>query len=157
MKLIGLETVHPILFYSGKIAGYSTWIVYLLIILNAARPGGPPFPFVRVSALVLTGLGLVVTAVSLINLGNSTRLGLPREVTEFKTGGLYRFSRNPMYLGFNLLTLASMARAWSPVVAVLGTFSIITYHFIILGEERFLGERFGEKYRRYKERTRRYL
>jgi len=106
-------------------------------------------------AFVIAGLGLSV--LSLINLGSSTRLGLPSEITTFKTNGLYKYSRNPMYVGFNFLTIASMLYVWHIIILFLGLYSIIIYHFIILGEERFMESRFGEEYINYKQKVRRYI
>jgi protein-S-isoprenylcysteine O-methyltransferase Ste14 len=84
-------------------------------------------------------------------------LGLPTEKTILKTNGIYRFSRNPMYFGFNLLTIASMLYWININVIILGIYSIIIYHLIILGEEKFLEERFGDEYFSYKKIVRRYI
>jgi protein-S-isoprenylcysteine O-methyltransferase Ste14 len=43
------------------------------------------------------------------------------------------------------------------IVIILGIYSIITYHLIILGEEKFLEERFGDEYFSYKNKVRRYI
>ena len=66
-------------------------------------------------------------------------------------------SRNPMYPGFNLVTLASMIYTSNLIVIGFGVFSIVTYHQIILEEEKFLTERFGEQYLAYKKTVHRYL
>ncbi len=155
--VIGRATVHPVLFYSGKISGYLAWLANLLTVLNIVRLGRPPFPFIKAVSFALTGFSLLIITLSLFNLGKSTRLGLPSETTEFKTGGLYRFCRNPMYAGFDLLTLSSIIITWNVAIAILGIFSIATYHIIIMGEEIFLEERFGARYLAYKKRVRRYL
>ena len=111
----------------------------------------------RIVSLVFLSIGLMFTALSLVNLGRSTRLGLPSEDTVLKTEGIYRFSRNPMYLGFNLITLASIVYGINVITAVMGLYSIIIYHFIILGEEGFLVKRFGNDYIKYKRNVRRYI
>ena len=107
--------------------------------------------------LHVASLGLILVAVSLINLGSATRLGLPEEGTRFKTNGLYSISRNPMYLGFNLLTVSAILLIANFVVSTLGIYSIFTYHLIIQAEESFLEARFGEEYRAYRNRVRRYF
>jgi protein-S-isoprenylcysteine O-methyltransferase Ste14 len=93
----------------------------------------------------------------MINLGKSTRLGLPSEATEFKNHGIYTISRNPMYAGFNLFTIASISGCANGIVALMGIYSIFIYHLIIKSEERFLEQRFGQTYSDYKKRVRRYL
>ena len=97
------------------------------------------------------------TIISLINLGKSTRLGTPQESTEFKTNGLYKISRNPMYVGFNMLSLSAILFTHNFIVIFLGVYSIYVYHLIILGEEKFLESRFSEQYLEYKKNVRRYL
>ena len=108
-------------------------------------------------AYVLLALGLAISAVSLLNLGRSTALGLPAEKREIRTGGLYAWSRNPMYVGFDLLTLASIVYHANAYVAIAGLYSIAVYHLIILGEERYMGIQHGETYRDYRGRVRRYF
>jgi len=114
-----------------------------------------PFPRYGAYAAFVAGIAFVV--LSSINLGKSTRLGLPGEDTVLKTGGIYKFSRNPMYVGFNCFTLSSMLYTSNPFVDIAGIYSIVIYHFIIRGEEKFLLERFGAAYIEYKSRVRRYL
>jgi protein-S-isoprenylcysteine O-methyltransferase Ste14 len=157
MKAIGRETIHPLLFYSGKASGYLAWILLLLSICRIVSIGSTPLQWLQYASYVLLALGVGTTTMSLINLGSSTRLGLPDEPTSFRHKGLYRISRNPMYVGFNMVTASSMIFHWNVVVALLGLYSIVTYHMIILGEERFLEGRFGKEYQDYKRRVRRYL
>jgi protein-S-isoprenylcysteine O-methyltransferase Ste14 len=157
MDLIGKTPINPVLFYTGKIAGYLTWVILLLSVLVIPVIETYSNQLFKYTAYVLSLAGLLLTTVSLVNLGGSTRLGLPQEDTIFKTNGLYRFSRNPMYLGFDLLTLASMIYSLNPGILSLGLYSLIIYHFIILGEERFLEQRFGKDYREYRRKIRRYI
>jgi len=155
IKLIGKAPINPAIFYSGKIAGYALWIALLVSMINA--PAFSEWSISKQLALLLASLSLILVVVSLINLGSATRLGLPEESTRFKTNGLYRISRNPMYLGFNLLTLSAILFIASFIVFVLGIYSIFTYHLIIRAEESFLEARFGEVYCAYKNRVRRYV
>ncbi len=62
-----------------------------------------------------------------------------------------------MYAGFDLLTLAGILVTGSPVVLVLGLYSIVVYDFIIRAEEKYLDSAFGAPYAEYRERVRRYL
>lgn len=72
--------------------------------------------------------------------------------------GPFRFSRNPMYLGL-LLILAGvflLLGSLGPLVVVVALAWLITTQFVVL-EERALEARFGDVYRRYKARVRRWL
>ena len=74
------------------------------------------------------------------------------------TDGLFRISRNPMYLGFNLTLLgcALLLGSASPFAVVL-VFLIITDRWYIAYEERVMTRTFGEDYRAYCKRVRRWL
>ena len=157
MKIIGKTTINPVIFYSGKISGYITWIILLGYFLNVIPRSGVQNIYLQLFSILILVIGLIIVTISLVNLGKSTRLGLPTENTTLKTNGIYRFSRNPMYFGFNLLTIASMFYCINIVLLILGIYSIITYHLIILGEERFLEERFRDEYFSYKKKVRRYI
>jgi len=157
MNLIGKTTINPIIFYSGKISGYVTWIVQLLMMLGVDVIVRISYPYNDYISYLTLLIALILIVFSLINLGRSTRLGLPTESTVFKTNGLYKISRNPMYVGFNLLTISSMIYTINIWIVILGIYSIAVYHLIILSEERFLENRFGKEYSEYKLKVKRYL
>jgi protein-S-isoprenylcysteine O-methyltransferase Ste14 len=78
--------------------------------------------------------------------------------TALVTSGPYRISRNPAYLGFTLISsgIAFLANAvW--LLAPLPVVLAVMRWGVIGREERYLERRFGEEYRRYKARTRRWL
>lgn len=157
MEISGKPPIHPFLFASGKFAGYFTWLMLInpfggFTGLNQAATGGTVY--IAIVALIS---GLLLVTISSITLGRSLRIGLPAEDTVLHSGGIYRFTRNPMYLGLHMVTLAAMLITQKWWVALPGIFSIYVYHLIILGEEKFLEGRFGEEYIIYRQKTRRYL
>lgn len=157
MEVLGKSTINPFLFYSGKIAGYFTWIILLLSFLNInILTKSIPWKLDTFAYIFLI-LGLFFSILSLFTLGRSTRFGLPTKKTALKTGGLYKISRNPIYLGFDLLTVSSILFLLNPVIIVTGIFSMLVYHLIIIGEEQFLEKAFGADYLEYKKKVRRYL
>ncbi len=155
MHMIGKTPIHPLLFYSGKISGYIVWVLLLIALVSTHDISNMTTQ--RWVAVIILCIGLIFSIVSLINLGKSTRLGVPTEDTVLKTGGLYQISRNPMYLGFNLLSLSGIVFIDNIVVFIMGIYSMVVYHLIIVGEEKFLESRFSEQYLKYKKRVRRYL
>lgn len=157
MDFLGKATINPVVFYNGKISGYIAWSILLLFMLGADLYGRVSNIYAESLSIAFLMLGLAIVATSLVHLGSSTRFGLPVEETVFKTNGLYRISRNPMYVGFNLLTLSSILYTLDIWVALLGIYSSVVYHMIIRGEEKFLDARFGAEYAVYKKRVRRYL
>ena len=157
MGIIGKATINPFLFYSGKTAGYITWIYLILSLLNFIDYGNHSILKLKYISILIFFLGIIFTLMSLINLGKSTRLGLPTENIQLKTAGIYRISRNPMYIGFNFFTISSILFTLNIIIILLGIFSIIIYHFIILGEEKYLEKKFNKEYLEYKSKVRRYL
>ncbi|HEX7320499.1 MAG TPA: isoprenylcysteine carboxylmethyltransferase family protein [bacterium] len=160
LSIIGKPTIHPFLFFSGKISGYLAWILFLLIIFNVEIIGKQyDNILINILSFVILSAGLAFIVLSNVNLGRSNRLGLPEDNdnTALKTGGIYRISRNPMYVGFNLLTLSSIIYSANILIAIPGVYSIFIYHLIILGEEKFLKARFGASYADYKKKVRRYV
>ncbi|HEY3588061.1 MAG TPA: isoprenylcysteine carboxylmethyltransferase family protein [Myxococcaceae bacterium] len=82
----------------------------------------------------------------------------PEKATTLVTGGIFRLSRNPMYLSMVLALLgwaARLGRVW----LVLGPVAFVLFvtRFQIRPEERALAEKFGAEYENYRRRTRRWL
>lgn len=82
----------------------------------------------------------------------------PDTATQLIVGGLNRVSRNPMYVGQALL-LAAWALWLAHALAPLGAVAFVLYitRFQILPEERALAARFGDDWRAYRARVRRWL
>jgi protein-S-isoprenylcysteine O-methyltransferase Ste14 len=157
MQVMGKPTINPALFYTGKISGYAAWILFALSVVNLFDLSMIRFMPFRWASFFILGLGLLFTVFSMINLGKSTTLGLPDKDTVLKIHGIYRISRNPMYVGFNLLTISSVLYIQNVFILLAGLYSICIYHFIILSEEKFLENRFGSRYLEYKAKVRRYF
>jgi len=74
------------------------------------------------------------------------------------TGGLYRYSRNPIYLALTLIHLGIAAAVDSPwILAMLAPVLLIMTFGVIAREERYLEAKFGAVYTDYKARVRRWL
>ena len=74
------------------------------------------------------------------------------------THGPYQFSRNPIYAAFSLIYIGvAMGRNWLWVLLLLPPVLWLLGRWIIRGEERYLTDLFGEPYREYCQRVRRWL
>lgn len=75
------------------------------------------------------------------------------------TGGWFRFSRNPMYLGFvvALTGVAVLYQGSVPSFLLAASFAVIVDRWYVRFEERLMSERFGEAYERYRSETRRWI
>ena len=80
------------------------------------------------------------------------------EATTLVTGGFYRITRNPMYLGMFLMLfgVAFLMGSVTTLLPLLLFVLVIRYNFV-LGEERFLEAAFGQSYLDYKSEVRRWI
>ena len=155
---LGMFPIHPALFVVGKLSMGATWALLLLqVALGPERGVGIPSGLAYGAAgLILVGTGLVIAA--FIDLKSDSRFGLSEEVeVPLRTQGVYALSRNPMYLGFYLVTLAAMLVMPHGATIVLGLVGIYLHHRVVLAEERFLAQMYGDEYVAYTRRVRRYM
>ncbi|WP_372982674.1 isoprenylcysteine carboxylmethyltransferase family protein [Marinobacter sediminum] len=83
---------------------------------------------------------------------------VPDQSTNLVVSGVYRYSRNPMYLGF-FLVLCAWALYLGSVISLLALPVFIMYmnRFQIVPEERFMHNQFGEVYDKYRSEVRRWI
>lgn len=128
-------------------------------LLPLPLPGDIPGP---VAWIVGGGLILAGLAVAAAGIRNFARAGTPVPTTEptraLVTTGIHARSRNPIYVGLFLLYAGIGIAALSPWTLVLGLpLAIVMRHGVVAREEAYLERRFGDRYREYRSRTRRWL
>jgi protein-S-isoprenylcysteine O-methyltransferase Ste14 len=121
-----------------------------------------------VSAGVRIGVALAIASVGgLIAMGAGMRFRRakttidplkPQAASSLVTAGIFRYTRNPMYLGLLFLLVAWAVLLSSPF-ALLGPVAFVTYisRFQIVPEERVLATLFGAEYAAYQSEVRRWL
>ena len=110
-------------------------------------------------AIALAGIGVALSGVIGFRRAKTTVNPLkPETTTSLVTSGVYRFTRNPMYVGLAMALLA-LAVFFSSPAAVSGPLVFILYmtRFQIVPEERALSAMFGATYSTYRARVRRWL
>jgi protein-S-isoprenylcysteine O-methyltransferase Ste14 len=130
------------------------------VVVGLLIDGGPMATgLVLAAAMIvgLAGLGLIASALGLF-FRSKTRPEPWRGASFLVAAGPYRFTRNPMYLGMILIGLA-VALAFSSIAAALLSLlaAPIVDRIVIRREEAYLTRRFGEDYRAYREKVRRWL
>ncbi len=121
--------------------------------------GVSPLPgLLRAAGAVLAAAGTAVFALAVLGLGDSWRAGVsPDEDTALVTGGIYRCSRNPAFLGFDLLYLGILLLFFSWPLLLLSALTALTFHLQIVSvEEPHLQAAFGADYLAYQARVGRY-
>ncbi len=113
--------------------------------------------FIKWISLSSWVFGFMLLFIGRLGLGKSFRLGTPKEGTSLIVGGLFRFSRNPMYLGVYATVLASALYTLNPVVILLAAFVVAIHHKIVLAEEEHMQKVFGQEYLEYRNRVSRYI
>ncbi len=108
-------------------------------------------------AVVAAGVGLAVVAIGLFK--HSGQEPEPWKSTpSILTGGIYRYSRNPMYVAVAIVQIGvglGLGNLW--IVAFTALSLTAVYVVAIRHEEAYLDAKFGDEYRRYKARVRRWI
>lgn len=139
-------------------------LIYLVplgagMLLDRWAPIGriPSGPARLLGTLCLVGFGVAVFAVVAFHRAG-TRPEPWKPTTALVTSGPYRFTRNPMYLGFTLLYLALallLGGYWT--LLLLPPVLLVMIHGVIQREEVYLSRLFGTAYDNYRQRVRRWL
>lgn len=120
---------------------------------------GPLWVLPTAITLAIIGIGFALVGVLSFRRHRTTINPLhPEKTSRLVTGGIYRISRNPMYVGMALLLLAWVVFLESPA-ALLGPIAFIAYitRFQIIPEEILLAQHFAEEFSAYRQRVRRWL
>ena len=114
---------------------------------------------VRVMGAIMSIWGTVIFIVAVWTMRDSWRAGVSKtDKTELITNGIYRISRNPAFLGFDLLYIGTLLMFFNWILCFLTVFAVIMYHLQIVNvEEDFLLATFGNEYLQYKKKVCRYI
>jgi len=109
-------------------------------------------------ALVFLLIGTVLLFLSTIKLNNDLVFGLSSSGDHhLQTRGVFSISRHPFYMGFIFILFSSCL--FNPhyvnILAFIGAW--IIHHFIMIKEEQFLSSQYGDEYRHYAKRVKRYI
>ncbi|MEN9498807.1 MAG: hypothetical protein RIS83_626 [Pseudomonadota bacterium] len=128
------------------------WLAHLFVPVAL----GPPLPEFGMLVLFL-GIALIGWALlALVQAGNDPRPDRPDAA--LVTTGPFRFSRNPIYLGF-LVVVLGFALRWGDLA---GWLALLACHLaldrlVVAKEEAYLSKRFGAAYEGYRARVRRWV
>lgn len=153
MKSLELKIPPPVI---ALLAGIGMWAISRSTPLLAV-PGN--VRLLAAGTLALVGLVSAVAGVITFWRARTTiHPHKPQETSALVSSGVYRLSRNPMYVGL-LFALVAWAVFLSSAWSLVGPFAFVLYisRFQIIPEERVLSAKFGETYAAYKSRVRRWL
>lgn len=95
-------------------------------------------------------LGLCLCTVAIISFSSPDSMGL-------NTNGIYKFSRNPMYIAYFICFIGMAFLTQSLMLLCIVVIFQISAHWIILSEEKWCMKNFGDRYKQYMEKVRRYI
>ena len=121
-------------------------------------------PIVADSGLLWPGLGLVAIGVGLAIWGRrtmraaGTNINPSRPATALVASGPFRYSRNPLYIALTMLFfgLTLAVNTWWGFVVLVPLLAIM-HLGVVRREEHYLEQKFGESYRQYRAKVRRYV
>lgn len=117
-----------------------------------------PVP-VRIAGAVIGTVGVTLFITAVVQMRDSWRAGVPeKDKTELVSGGVFSISRNPAFLGFDLVYIGILMMFFNYALLAATVFATVMIHLQIVNvEEEFLLSAFGDDYLSYKRRVNRYL
>src|SRR5262249_9802350 len=112
----------------------------------------------KVMGVVAWMVGLVIYGLALRAMGDSWRIGIDREAPGgLVTHGIFAWSRNPIYLGFEMGVIGTFLIQSRLIFLVITLVLAGVLSALIQREERFLTRTYGDTYRDYQSRVGRYV
>ncbi|MBC87138.1 MAG: protein-S-isoprenylcysteine methyltransferase [Bdellovibrionaceae bacterium] len=140
------------------IVAFSVGLIMWTVSQISSSPALPNHISVSIALFLLASAVALLAVINFKKAKTTVDPRYPEKTTELVIAGIYKYSRNPMYLAF-FLWLIAFAAYLSNVYALLISPVFILYmnRFQIAPEERSLETLFGNSYHAYKKQTRRWL
>jgi protein-S-isoprenylcysteine O-methyltransferase Ste14 len=147
----GVKVPPPLYYVAGFLVG---------VALELAFPiDRPPVAITVIGVVIGIALWLGLDGAAMLHFRRAgTSMVVTNPSTKLVTSGPYRFTRNPMYVGMACLYVAlalAIGVIWALIV--LPAVLVAVDRLVIAREEPYLEAKFGEQYRHYKRRARRWL
>ena len=116
-------------------------------------------PWLKYSGLGLAAIGFLLPFIAIREFMKARTTVDPHgSVTSIISSGIYRFTRNPIYLGFVLMLIGFLLYSNTLWGLILSPVLILCFNKLVIErEEAYLEKKFGEQYTNYKSRVRRWL
>jgi protein-S-isoprenylcysteine O-methyltransferase Ste14 len=160
----GADTAHD---YIGKLFKIVMLVLTMAVIIYAFAPDFYthllPIDWLENRALSYIGIGLLLaslawTIAAQSQMGNSWRVGIDEEKeTLLVSSGLFRFSRNPIFLGMQITLLGFFLAAPNAVTLLILVLGFVLIQIQVRLEEEFLTKTHGAEYENFRRQVRRWL
>ena len=116
------------------------------------------FPVLQWTGLAIAAIGVAFFIVAMLTMADSWRAGIPdSDKTAFVHMGIYRISRNPAFVGFDLMYIGLLMAFPNIIHLLFAVFPVVMLHLQIRQEEEFCRKTFGAEYEEYCKKVRRYI
>ena len=134
-------------------------LVFIAGLVSIFLETGHSLTAIRVMGAIISVGGTVIFIVAVWTMRDSWRAGVSKtDKTELITNGIYHISRNPAFLGFDLLYIGTLLMFFNWILCFLTVFAVTMSHLQIVNvEEDFLLATFGNEYLKYKKKVCRYI
>lgn len=154
----GYSPINKNLFVISKYSVLVIWAGMILDILGIRfMPGFTKSGITVYLGLIFWAGGFLLLYTGRFSLGQSFRIGVANEKTSFIVNGIYKISRNPMYVGLYATLTGAMFYTLNIIYILISLFIITAHHIITLGEENELLKTYGNPYKEYCAKVRRYI
>lgn len=134
--------------------------IVIMFLLHLVLPVSCILPFpINMIGLIFIVNGVLISMISSNHFEQKKTTVMTFDIPEVLViDGLYRYSRNPMYVGLGLIIIGiwMLLSTVSPAIVVIAYFILLDIYYIRF-EEKVLEMKFGEAYIEYKARVRRWI
>jgi len=137
----------------------TTYLIPAMQIISILFYRGAEHISLKICGVLLTFFGVLVFILSVLQMKDNWRAGVSKEdKTILVTDGIYAISRNPAFLGFDLMYIGILLSFFNGYLCLATGFAIVFFHLQIVNvEEDYLLEAFSEDYLKYKKKVCRYI
>lgn len=137
----------------------TTYLLPVIQIISIVFYSETTYLALRLTGVVITMFGVLAFVISVAQMKDNWRAGVQKEEkTNLVTMGIYSISRNPAFLGFDLMYIGILFSFFNWFLCFATGFAVFFFHLQIVNvEEYFLVEAFGNEYLQYKSKVCRYL
>lgn len=133
-------------------------VQYFSIIINDNWYFINVFSFIRIIGLIIILLGIVLLILALIAIKDNFLIGInPNTNTSLVTSGIYKISRNPIFLGFDLLYIGLFFVFPNPINLIFTIILVWLFDGLINIEEGYLVSSYKDDYINYKSKVKKYF
>lgn len=140
-----------------RIMSVATVLTFIVGVCSIFLVKTHPVTGLRIVGIVIGMIGVLFFALATITMKTSWRVGIPEEKTSLVTGGIYKWSRNPAFVGFDLSYLSVCLMFFNIPLTMVSVWAAVMLHLQILQEEEHMHNMFGAEYDDYRKHTMRYF